>query len=165
MWEIIVAAPSCETEDASVYRHKDLLEKLQLEDPDKKWHQDIPQMEMELSIERNTFNCDQCSFSHIRQQALKEHVMLVHKAEKKSCEVCGKQFNSYSRLKEHIGIMHGGVRYQCDICGKELKKKKSLELHKASVHEGVRYPCSLCDYKATWPLNVQLHINKIHNKE
>ena len=143
--------------------HRDLLEKLQLEDPDKEWHQDIPKMELERSLERTSFHCDRCSTVFKRQGALKTHIDLLHKGKRHFCSQCGEKFKKGCSLLQHVNAVHKGVRYQCDICGKEMLRAVNLKKHKASTHEGVRFPCPHCDYKATWSHNVKYHIKKVHN--
>ena len=142
--------------------HRDLLEILQVDDPDKEWHQDIPKMELEKCLERTSFHCDMCSTVFKRQGALKTHIDLVHKGKRHSCIQCGEKFKKGCSLLQHVNAVHKGVRYQCDVCGKEMLRAVNLKKHKASTHEGVRFPCPHCDYKATWSHNVKYHIKKVH---
>ena len=138
---------------------------------------------------KETFKCAKCDYSSHNKHYLKQHVELVHNAERPFkcpfCDYAGKRSHS---LKEHL-VVHSSYRpYECTLCNATFRKKGHLTNHvrmhsskktlncslckqvfneQTELHQHLReahpssniYACDLCEYATTVKTNIIMHMH------
>ncbi|XP_070709621.1 zinc finger protein 11-like isoform X2 [Pempheris klunzingeri] len=106
------------------------------------------------------FSCPKCSFHHMEEAQVQQHIDMVHSVEKEedkvslqpltdeegrfSCPDCEKNFKFQSLLKAHQRIHTGEQPFLCSQCGRRFSFKQSLERHKQTHKSGRKYECLIC---------------------
>ena len=75
--------------------------------------------------------------------ALNRHLILVHDATQKKCDICG---TIVKDLKKHIRAVHEKIYHKCSVCHLKYSEKRTLNEHIRSIHEGIKdVKCTDCD--------------------
>ena len=80
---------------------------------------------------------------------------MAHCLIKLRCNICDDEFSHENALKEHMKIVHP-CEIVCSLCTKEFKENYELENHLLKNHgETKAYKCNECDMKfvSIWRLN------------
>ncbi|XP_069113703.1 zinc finger protein 142-like [Argopecten irradians] len=92
---------------------------------------------------KETFKCEECDYASYNKHYLKQHVDLVHHADRPFkcpfCDYAGKRSHS---LREHL-IVHSNERpYECTHCNATFRKKGHLTNH-TKLHQKTVF-CNTC---------------------
>ncbi|XP_034484180.1 zinc finger protein 616-like [Drosophila innubila] len=83
------------------------------------------------------FQCRQCDHASHNQQALANHVKVVHmKIKNFACQYCGRIFGKSHACKVHERLHTGENCCKCKICGKVFLFEKRLTKHLQEMHKG-----------------------------
>ena len=125
----------------------------------------------EVHRQAKELSCNDCDFTTLRLQHLKEHISCKHGSEKLVCglEVSG-VFCQYrtafvKKLEEHKLRKHLGVPRVCVECGFEASSNDILYHHINKEHKKMRHQCMLCDKTYTKNASLKNHIKTMHVKE
>ena len=77
--------------------------------------------------------CELCDFVSHWRKCLKQHMILVHSAERETCQECGRTFPSQIRLDNHMQSKHY-FSYVCKTCGKSFATRQGRNKHTRSKH-------------------------------
>ena len=90
--------------------------------------------------------CDQCAYSLIMAQNLKNHKQ-VHSGEKPySCDRCDFSSKASGNLKQHKRLHTGEKPFSCDRCNYSSSQRGHLKTHNL-MHSGEKpYKCDQCAY-------------------
>ena len=94
-----------------------------------------------------SFHCDECVFTAVKEQTLRDHVKTEHKTLSLECEFCPYTAPLLVNLRRHIAVSHAKVR--CDQCMFTSSSEFVLTLHKEQHHsfnqplKNQLFPCSL----------------------
>ncbi|KAK3086374.1 hypothetical protein FSP39_017504 [Pinctada imbricata] len=109
---------------------------------------------------KETFKCAYCEYTSHNKSYLKQHVDLVHTADRPYkcpyCDYAGKRSHS---LREHL-IVHSNERpFQCTHCNATFRKKGHLTNHEKLHQKTVN--CQLC--QMSFPSSdIELHLKEHH---
>merc|ERR1712062_389453 len=120
----------------------------------------------QIDVER--FYCDQCDFSSLYKNSIRQHCNWVH-AEVKPvvpktthfCEYCEYSSKSKQCLQMHIDKTHLGITFQCEVCSYTCSSEKRLEIHRKGKHGG-GWACQQCSYRATQQSSLKAHVLARH---
>ena len=90
-------------------------------------------LRMHLLVVHKIYKCDQCTFLAKQSSTLRTHVLEVHqKLVYRKCDECGQQFSSPEAFLEHVGT-HGISTFACELCGHISRRKADIERHRGTV--------------------------------
>ncbi|XP_074645955.1 uncharacterized protein LOC141902213 [Tubulanus polymorphus] len=94
------------------------------------------------------FKCDECDYSSHNKYYLKQHIDLVHSADRPyKCPFCDYAGKRSSALKEHL-IVHSNDRpFECSHCNATFRKKGHLTNH-IKMHASRAAQCCFCNQQA-----------------
>ncbi len=97
---------------------------------------------------KEIYKCEKCDYSSHNKYYLKQHVELVHNAERPFkcpfCDYAGKRSHS---LKEHLVVHSTNRPYECHLCNATFRKKGHLTNH-IKMHSNAKiFECNLCKDK------------------
>ncbi|XP_033754018.1 uncharacterized protein LOC117337245 [Pecten maximus] len=112
---------------------------------------------------KETFKCEECDYASYNKHYLKQHVDLVHHADRPFkcpfCDYAGKRSHS---LREHL-IVHSNERpYECTHCNATFRKKGHLTNH-TKLHQKTVF-CNTCR-KSIIHAELETHVKTCHAKE
>ena len=125
----------------------------------------------EVHREAIKLSCNDCNFTTLRLQHLKEHISCKHGLVKLVCGLDERGvFCKYStaflkKLEEHKLGKHLGVPRVCGKCGFEASSKDILYHHINREHKNMQHQCMLCDKTYTKNTSLKNHIKSVHVKE
>ena len=129
---------------------------------------DVPAMKARYEDQMGTpmpFNCPHCSYSGVRKDLLKLHV-LTHTGENPFfCPYCSYQAPFIEMLEEHVHVHTGEHPYCCPYCSFSSPERKHLENH-LSVHVKEKpFACSECPFRATQKSVLDIHLQTHDDKD
>ena len=70
------------------------------------------------------------------------------------CDQCSYQSKNFSHLNRHIKAVHEGFKYACQFCIYKVTDKTAYKKHLREVHNIDKLVCSFCNYKCnkSWSL-------------
>ncbi|XP_060084574.1 uncharacterized protein LOC132563840 [Ylistrum balloti] len=112
---------------------------------------------------KETFKCEECDYASYNKHYLKQHVDLVHHADRPFkcpfCDYAGKRSHS---LREHL-IVHSNERpYECTHCNATFRKKGHLTNH-TKLHQKTVF-CNTCR-KSIIHAELESHVKTCHARE
>ena len=75
-----------------------------------------------------SFHCDQCVFTAVKEQTLRDHVKTKHRSLSLECEFCPYSAPLHVNLIRHMAVSHAKVH--CDKCSFKSSSEFVLTLHK-----------------------------------
>ena len=115
-----------------------------------------------ISVRRQIWNCDQCSYQSNNFSHLNRHVKAVHEGFKYACQFCIYKVTDKTAFKKHLREVHNIDKLVCSFCNYKCNKSLELEEHMRDKHEPASFNCNLCGYKATCKAFLNVHISKTH---
>ena len=117
----------------------------------------------EPSVITERFKCSKCEYSSHNKHYLKQHVDLVHTAERPFkcplCDYAGKRSHS---LKEHL-VVHSPYRpFMCPFCSASFRKKGHLTNHVKLHASEQAVACSICKHFIANRLELSKHLRQAH---
>lgn len=108
--------------------------------------------------------CSKCDYCSHNKHYLKQHVDLVHTADRPFqcpfCDYAGKRSHS---LKEHLVVHSTNRPFICSVCNASFRKKGHLTNH-VKLHNTLKYlECAICHEKHTNKSQFYAHIRTAHN--
>ena len=95
-----------------------------------------------------TYKCTKCDYCSHNKYYLKQHVELVHNAERPFkcpfCDYAGKRSHS---LKEHLVVHSTNRPYECSLCSATFRKKGHLTNHIKMHANAKNFECNICEDK------------------
>lgn len=113
---------------------------------------------------RELFKCSQCAFECSRKDALKAHMLTMHRTRKRdfNCPNCDKSFFNKSQLNIHTKAVHEKIRNNtCTICGKSFFNVKDLSMHETR-HFEKKIKCGQCDSLFYCTVDLRRHTKNRH---
>ncbi|XP_021343807.1 uncharacterized protein LOC110443745 [Mizuhopecten yessoensis] len=112
---------------------------------------------------KETFKCEECEYTSYNKHYLKQHVDLVHHADRPFkcpfCDYAGKRSHS---LREHL-IVHSNERpYECTHCNATFRKKGHLTNH-TKLHQKTVF-CNTCR-KSIIHAELEAHVKTCRARE
>lgn len=112
---------------------------------------------------KDVFRCDDCDYTSYNKHYLKQHVDLVHHADRPFkcpfCDYAGKRSHS---LREHL-IVHSNERpYECTHCNATFRKKGHLTNH-TKLHQKTVF-CNTCR-KSIVHAELETHMKACHARD
>ncbi|XP_058718257.1 zinc finger protein 131-like isoform X2 [Poecile atricapillus] len=112
-----------------------------------------------------SYKCDTCNKSYLRESALKQHLTCHHldegSASKKQrpgkkihiCQYCDKQFDHFGHFKEHLRKHTGEKPFECPNCHEHFARNSTLKCHLTACQSGAGakkgrkklYECQVCN--------------------
>ncbi|XP_032932248.1 zinc finger protein 131-like isoform X5 [Catharus ustulatus] len=112
-----------------------------------------------------SYKCDICNKSYLRESALKQHLTCHHldegSASKKQrpgkkihiCQYCEKQFDHFGHFKEHLRKHTGEKPFECPNCHEHFARNSTLKCHLTACQSGAGakkgrkklYECQVCN--------------------
>ncbi|XP_036262119.1 zinc finger protein 131-like isoform X2 [Molothrus ater] len=112
-----------------------------------------------------SYKCDLCNKSYLRESALKQHLTCHHLdeggASKKQrpgkkihiCQYCDKQFDHFGHFKEHLRKHTGEKPFECPNCHEHFARNSTLKCHLTACQSGAGakkgrkklYECQVCN--------------------
>ncbi|XP_069483321.1 zinc finger protein 131 isoform X6 [Ambystoma mexicanum] len=147
----------------SKYRHGE--RKRQLQEEGSNESELTCKQEHMKSHSTDTFKCDICNKSYVREIAWKQHLTCYHLEEsganKKQrpgkkihvCQYCDKQFDHFGHFKEHLRKHTGEKPFQCPNCHERFARNSTLKCHLTACQSGIGakkgrkklYECQVCN--------------------
>ncbi|XP_052903479.1 transcription factor grauzone-like [Anopheles moucheti] len=79
--------------------------------------------------------CDQCDYTTVNKQSLKNHRRVQHTDHKPfECPSCGKSFKLKSNLREHLAQHETRQNYSCEFCSRRFTSKSNYYCHRKRMH-------------------------------
>ena len=115
-----------------------------------------------------THKCTYCEYETIKKNLLTRHIKTKHEDMPTKCELCDSVLKNSETLKNHVRLMHKADRkiYQCHACPKEFIKLETMKDHFKTVHEKAPkevfecFKCSGVTYATRTGL--RMHVKKEH---
>ncbi|KAG8456668.1 hypothetical protein GDO86_002448 [Hymenochirus boettgeri] len=147
----------------SKYRHGE--RKRQLEEESSNESDAASKQEHMKSHSADTFKCEICNKTYVREIAWKQHLTCYHlddsTASKRPrpgkkihvCQYCDKQFDHFGHFKEHLRKHTGEKPFECPNCHEHFARNSTLKCHLAACQYGVGakkgrkklYECQVCN--------------------
>ncbi|XP_076048391.1 uncharacterized protein LOC143029584 isoform X2 [Oratosquilla oratoria] len=118
-----------------------------------------------VSEDDKVFVCELCLKSFSNCQALKCHVVAVHRAKTIKClhKGCDKIFSTNGLMRSHYRY-HMNMKFDCGVCGQSFSTKGYMKRHKLT-HLGIRpHLCSKCGRSYVSASHLSRH-QKVHSDE
>ena len=113
--------------------------------------------------------CHICSYKTYTNQALRQHIEVVHEKIKNiSCsqEGCDLKFHRKSTMVNHFMLKHSNEKpHKCEVCEEAFAVPSKLRTHKEKVHEGKKHPCEICAKVYSCPKRLKGHKFDAHGIE
>ena len=108
------------------------------------------------------FSCDECDYKTTNKKCVMRHKMSQHRGLKDQCPQCY-GFFAKSSLSTHIKAIHKKEIFHCDQCDFNTRSRTLLQNHTDYYHEGiVNFKCEKCDYSSYRKYNVDIHRKNMH---
>ena len=118
--------------------------------------------------ELKSYHCDQCAFTAVNEQTLRDHVKTKHQSLSLECEFCPYTAPLHVNLRRHVAVSHAKVK--CDKCNFSSSSEFVLTLHKEQHHnrdsqppKEQLYPCSLCGITFSQQNDLDSHVTRRHS--
>ena len=115
-----------------------------------------------ISVRRQIWKCDQCSYQSKNFSHLNRHIKAVHEGFKYACQFCIYKVTDKTAFKKHLREVHNIDKLVCSFCNYKCNKSLELEEHMRDKHEPASFNCNLCGYKATCEAFLNVHRSKTH---
>lgn len=112
------------------------------------------------------FNCNQCSATFTRNDALTRHLK-IHAIPGKAytCDYCSKSYSRRNCIR-HMKAVHVHKEetrlYECYVCGVKYKRLFSLKNHVVLHYDGKTFQCKICAEKFAHQSALTKHIRSKH---
>uniref|UniRef100_A0A1A9V1Y8 Transcription factor grauzone n=1 Tax=Glossina austeni TaxID=7395 RepID=A0A1A9V1Y8_GLOAU len=104
------------------------------------WYRHLAGLKTHMkNIHENTSNehrCHICNKVSTTERALKRHIYLNHKCDRKfKCSMCAKAFKRGQDLREHISVHTGEALYTCPNCPMTFASSANMYKHRQRLHK------------------------------
>ena len=130
--------------------------------PEKVSNEKTIDVKARISVRRQIWNCDQCSYQSKNFSHLNRHIKAVHEGFKYACQFCIYKVTDKTAFKKHLREVHNIDKLVCSFCNYKCNKSLELEEHMRDKHEPASFNCNLCGYKATCKAFLNVHRSKTH---
>ncbi len=111
------------------------------------------------------FKCPFCDYAGKRSHSLKEHLVVHSTNRPYECVFCNASFRKKGHLTNHIK-MHATVHfYECTLCHEKFDERSLLYSHLRTHDSNDRYACDHCQYATTDRSSIYMHMHTHGNPE
>ena len=86
------------------------------------------------SVTSILYECDECAFTAVEAQNVRQHKKAVHMVKKYPCDHCDYESTTIEQMCEHKERVHTRYKRSCDPCSKTFDSREELENHEVSAH-------------------------------
>jgi hypothetical protein len=83
--------------------------------------------------ENELFHCEQCEYSSLRKDRLRQHIRSKHLEKNIKCDQCNFVTDRNHNMKKHVNTMH--VVKGCNECHFKTKSLREMKRHKDTQHQ------------------------------
>ena len=112
------------------------------------------------------FKCPFCDYAGKRSHSLKEH-LVVHSTNRPfECPICNASFRKKGHLTNHVKLHNTFKYFECGICLVKFIDRTQLYNHLRTGHDpSTVYECKVCEYATTIKSNIVMHMHTHGNPE
>ncbi|XP_062548630.1 protein suppressor of hairy wing-like isoform X2 [Armigeres subalbatus] len=110
--------------------------------------------------------CYLCELTFKIRKTLRDHMKLVHGANKHECPVCKKPIAGWYLIKRHLRThqpiherQQSTAAVNCDICQKPFRDRAALGNHVIYVHGPRNHECEICGFRFPLRSSLRKHMN------
>ncbi len=106
------------------------------------------------------FKCPFCDYAGKRSHSLKEHLVVHSTNRPYECNLCNATFRKKGHLTNHIKMHANSKNFECNICEEKFGDRYMLYDHLRSSHPPEsHYACDFCEYATTIRSNIEMHMH------
>ena len=106
------------------------------------------------------FKCPFCDYAGKRSHSLKEHLVVHSTNRPYECSLCNATFRKKGHLTNHIQMHANAKNFECNICEDKFGDRYLLYDHLRSTHSpDAYYACDFCEYATTIKSNIIMHMH------
>ena len=111
-----------------------------------------------------SFKCEQCPYSTVRKNKIRQHILEMHEKYKNSSLVNTVELvMANGEVKKGVVVQLEDKKFKCEQCPFSFAHKNALNLHIKGVHEKIRnYDCAMCGFATTLKGNLKQHLELVH---
>ena len=106
------------------------------------------------------FKCPLCDYAGKRSHSLKEHLVVHSPFRPFMCPFCSASFRKKGHLTNHIKLHASEQAVACSICKHFIANRNELSRHLRQAHVGCQvFLCHVCEYATTSEANIVNHMH------